>query len=122
MGFYGPQGNGGGAGNVSGAGNVGTLAYFAGANNVDDVVGSVWNGAILTLPDTEAATLTAVDINGNGGTFTGDFTAMSFFGTDLVNRQAAVANAAGDVVVDIEARAALNSLLAKLRTLNLIAT
>jgi predicted mannosyl-3-phosphoglycerate phosphatase (HAD superfamily) len=43
-------------------------------------------------------------------------------GVDSAGAQAAIADASGGATVDTEARAALNDLLAKLRTLGLIAT
>lgn len=49
-------------------------------------------------------------------------TGVGFYGASPSAQPAAVANASGGVVVDAEARAALNALLARLRTLGLIAT
>jgi len=47
---------------------------------------------------------------------------LGFFGATPSAQQAAVADAAGGATVDSEARTALNALLARLRTLGLIAT
>lgn len=47
---------------------------------------------------------------------------IGFFNKTPAARPAAIANAAGGVVIDAEARTALNALLAAIRTLGLIAT
>lgn len=47
---------------------------------------------------------------------------LGFYGAAPTVQPAAITNAAGGVVIDIEARAALNSLLAAIRALGLIAT
>ena len=47
---------------------------------------------------------------------------VGFYGNAPVAQPAAVTDAAGGVTIDAEARTALNDLLAKLRTLGLIAT
>lgn len=52
----------------------------------------------------------------------GASTTNGFFAAVQATQPAAVADAAGGAIIDIEGRAALNSLLAKLRTLGLIAT
>lgn len=47
---------------------------------------------------------------------------LGFYGAAPTVQPAAISNAAGGVVIDIEARAALNSLLAAIRAIGLIAT
>lgn len=49
-------------------------------------------------------------------------TGVAFYGATPAAQQAAVANVSGGTIIDIEGRAALNALLARLRTLGLIAT
>lgn len=51
-----------------------------------------------------------------------DNTGLGFFGASPAAQPTAVADASGGATVDTEARAALNALLARLRTLGLIAT
>jgi hypothetical protein len=92
-----------------------------------------------TLAVTGASTLTGL-LTANGGITLGDAQNIAFnttTGTKIgtattqkigfwnatpVVQQSAVADASGGVVIDAEARTALNSLLAKLRTLGIIAT
>lgn len=70
-------------------------------------------GAARALADAVAAQTSAyVPVDGNVG----------FYGATPVAQPTAVANAAGGTIIDIEARAALNALLARLRTLGVIAT
>jgi hypothetical protein len=66
----------------------------------------------FVVADTSGNRKLRVAVNGNIG----------FYGQAPVAQPAAIANAAGGVVIDAEARAALNTLLAAARTLGLIAT
>lgn len=56
-----------------------------------------------------------------GGALDHDGTTAGFYGATPATQPTAVADAAGGVVIDAEARTALNALLARLRTLGLIA-
>lgn len=78
-----------------------------------------FGNSLLTLADT-------VDIafNTTTGSKLGTATTqkIAFWNATPIVQPAAVADASGGVVIDIEARAALNALLAKIRTTGLIAT
>jgi hypothetical protein len=81
-------------------------------------------GASLTAPTGAEASIqsagstTALLASDDGG---GNQT-IGFFNHAAVLQPAAIADAAGGAVIDVQARAALNALLAGLRTLGLIAT
>jgi hypothetical protein len=103
---------------ASGAGNLairGTMAV-TGASTLTGLLTA--NGGI-TLGDAQN-----IAFNTTTGTKIGTATTqkIGFWNATPVVQQSAVADASGGVVIDAEARTALNSLLAKLRTLGIIAT
>jgi hypothetical protein len=95
--------------------NSGTLAV-TGATTLTGLLTA--NGGI-TLGDAQN-----IAFNTTTGTKIGTATTqkIGFWNATPVVQQSAVADASGGVVIDAEARTALNSLLAKLRTLGIIAT
>lgn len=101
------------------AGTAGTHAkiYNDGSNNVRNVLGDanwVWRDK------TDTSTIMALTPGGNLDMQSGG--ALLISGTQVVAaRQAAVADAAGGATVDAQARTAINTLLARLRTHGLIA-
>jgi hypothetical protein len=121
---------------------LGTSTAKWGSLYVGSAAASTIEGALnlsSTLAVTGATTLTGL-LTANGGITLGDAQNIAFnttTGTKIgtattqkigfwnatpVVQQSAVADASGGVVIDAEARTALNSLLAKLRTLGIIAT
>ncbi len=96
---------------------------------LDDIATNTVIGRVTAGSGVPAA-LTATNLNTILATINLDFGsntvnagAFKVGGTQVVGSQgAAVADAAGGVVIDLEARAALNALLARLRTHGIIAT
>ena len=93
------------------------FAYYDAGGTPTDIVEIKSNALVLA---------DQVDIQTNTGTGTIIATTSSqkigFFGTAATTQPAAVADASGGAVIDDQARAAINSLLARLRTLGLIDT
>jgi hypothetical protein len=93
------------------------FAYYDAGGTGTDIVEIKSNALVLA---------DQVDIQTNTGTGTIIATSSSqklgFFGTAATTQPAAVADAAGGAVIDDEARTAINTLLARLRTLGLIDT
>lgn len=102
---------------LSGTATTNALIYNDAANNVRNVLGSanwIWRNSADTT------SLMALDSGGNLDLQNGGVFRIS--STQVVGaRQAAVADATGGATVDTEARAAINTLLARLRTHGLIA-
>lgn len=130
-------------GQTAGAGTVGTLAKWTGPQELGNsivsevasaltVAGTLTTTGRVTVPasTTSAAGLTVPHgvaptgpVNGDLWTTTSGLQVRINGATQYASwtEQAAVPDATGGTVIDSEARAALNDLLAKLRTLNIIA-
>lgn len=105
-----------------------TAGSYTVGDFVLDVDGTVWKCTVAGTPGTWVVQAHTGDVVGN---VTGELnaakldtnaTGVGFYGAAPAAQPAAVADAAGGTIIDIEARAALNALLARLRTLGLIAT
>jgi len=130
-------------GQVSGSGTTGTLAKWTGTEALGNSIVTE-SGAALTVTGTLSATgkvstpasttsaaslslphgtAPTTPVNGDLWTTTAGLEVRVNGATQYASwtEQAAVADATGGTVIDSEARAALNSLLAKLRTINIIA-
>lgn len=103
---------------LSGTSTTHARIYNDGANNVRCVLGS---GSWIFRDSTDVTSLISVDGGGNFNLEAGG--AFRISSTQVVGpRGAAVPDATGGATVDTEARAAINTLLARLRTHGLIAT
>lgn len=95
-----------------GTGTV-TSINGAGGTNISVTGGPITSSGTLTVSISVTPTFTTVDAS----------TSYKIGGTKVVGAQGAVvADAAGGVTIDAEARTAINTLLARLRTHGLIAT
>lgn len=94
-----------------------TTGFYTVGDFVFDTDGSLWKCTVAGTPGTWVEqTVGATDVE-----VTAAVAAHAAVANLHIVQQAAVANAAGGAVVDTEARAALNALLARLRLAGLLA-
>jgi hypothetical protein len=112
-----------GSGSAAGIGLTGDSAGVAQVGNVSLTPGSSGGDAAVDLqPPTGHIAKLIVRNSATTAVHVLESAKAGFFGQTAAAQPLAIANAAGGAIIDAEARAALNSLLAAVRTLGLIAT